>query len=478
MPIAYSDPSFLSTLPVNPRQQRLAAVVVLLSLALVAVLAPLAARPLPQVWAFIPIYETWLICNDTVTVVLLLSQYRSFGSRAIYVLACGYLYSAVMTVFHALSFPDLFAPGGWIGAGPQTTAWIYMGWHAGFPLFAAAYSLLRDAEVMANGDDRPARTAGPAQPARRVLPWPLALGALGPVAVVLLCTLDKSALPSLMVGSHYTPVMIVVVSCVWLSAVAALLVVARRRMRSLLDLWLSVVLFAWVIDIALSAVLNMGRFDLGFYAGRIYGLMASSIVLVILLLESGALYVRLMEMTRTLQRLITEDALTGLSNRRFFDISLETEWRRARRAAEPLSLLMIDVDHFKRYNDRYGHVAGDSCLQSVAMTLRQGAGRAGDVVARYGGEEFAVLLPATGAQEALASAQRLAERVRSLALDHADSPTAACVTISVGVVTAFPGASRDTQQDPRQQAYEELVSVADRALYAAKAAGRNQARMG
>jgi diguanylate cyclase (GGDEF)-like protein len=468
MPI-YSDPVLLSTLPVTPRQRRLAGLVILLSLLLLALLAPLARRPLPQIWAFIPTYETWLVCNDGITAVLLFSQFRSFGSQAIRVLACGYMFSAVMTVFHALSFPGLITPEGWLSSGPQTTAWLYMAWHAGFPIFAAVYSLKRDAELLTGRQELEAGTP------KRFRSWPFAFALLGPVALTLLCTLGQSLLPPIMVGSHYTPVMIAVVSATWLVAAAALLLVARRRLRSVLDLWLMVVLCAWVIDIALSAVLNMGRFDLGFYAGRIYGLVASSIVLVILLLESGALYARLVDMTRTLQRLTTEDALTGLANRRLFDLSLEKEWRRARRASEPLSLLMMDVDHFKRYNDHYGHVTGDSCLRAVASILNLGAVRAGDLVARYGGEEFAVLLPATGADDALAFAGRMVERVYGLSLPHAASPTAACVTISAGVVTVLPSVVGDTGRDPLEQAYLDLVNAADQALYAAKAAGRNRA---
>src|SRR5262249_2272982 len=160
---------------------------------------------------------------------------------------------------------------------------------------------------------------------------------------------------------------------VWLLCLVALASVWRRQPHSVLDIWLLVVLCAWILDIAMSAVLNGSRFDLGFYAGRIYGLLSASLVLLTLLLENAKLYARLTMMHRRdhekaveLQRLGVVDALTGIANRRAFENSLDQEWRRAIRHRTPLCLLMLDVDCFKRFNDSHGHVAGDGCLRSVA----------------------------------------------------------------------------------------------------------------
>ncbi|MBV8620841.1 MAG: GGDEF domain-containing protein [Curvibacter sp.] len=460
-----TTPVFLSTLPVGPRQHRLAAAIAALSLAAFMVLAPLARHQLPQVWSFIPIYETWLMGSDVITAVLLFSQYVSSRSRALQVLACGYAFSAAMTLVHALSFPGLFAPGGLIGGGAQTTAWLYMLWHGGFPIFVAVYSVLRDAEEVPE--------KGPGRSPRSL--W-LSLAAVMTLVsgLAVLSTVFGDRLPEIMDGSHYTPAMILIVLGVWACGLVALMLTLRRRSRSLLDLWLSVVMCAWLIDIALSAVLNQGRYDLGFYAGRIYGLLASSFVLLVLLVESGALYGRLVGLTEVLQRLTEQDALTGLANRRHFDLVLEREWCRAARSDAPLSLLMIDVDHFKLFNDHFGHVKGDACLQSVARTLDSSVNRAGDLVARYGGEEFALLLPGTDAESALLLARRLCRVVAELALPHPNSPSAAIVTISVGVACSLSfGEGRD--ENPGKQAYSALVQVADQALYSAKQAGRNQA---
>lgn len=276
----------LATLPAGRGEHRLALVVVVASAAIFLVAAPLAKRPLTPVWAFIPIYESALVINDVITAVLLFGQFRILRLRALLVLASGYLFTAFMTIAHALTFPGLFAPGGLLGAGPQSTAWLYMFWHGGFPLLVVAYAWLADARPEAG---RP--------PARTGLAILASVGAVLVPATGLtgLATVGQHALPGIMDGSHYTPVMRFVVSSVWGLSLLALVMLWRRRPRSVLDLWLMVVLCAWLFDIALAAGLNAGRFDLGFYAGRIYGLLAASFVLMILLLENGALHARLAE---------------------------------------------------------------------------------------------------------------------------------------------------------------------------------------
>jgi len=167
-----------------------------------------------------------------------------------------------------------------------------------------------------------------------------------------------------------------------------------------------------------------------------------------------------------LRRQSDTDALTGLANRRQFDRRLEQEWARALRHALPLSLLLVDIDHFKRYNDHHGHVQGDDCLRRVAALLLQGGRRAGDVVARYGGEEFALLLPHTDAADALAHARRCLLAFDAEAIAHGDSPVAGHVTCSIGVATLASGAEYDS---PRA-----FLLAVDAALYRAKQGGRRQ----
>jgi signal transduction histidine kinase/CheY-like chemotaxis protein len=276
--------SLLSTLPAGRHERRLALWTLLVSAAFFVVAVPFAKAPLAPVPAFIPVYQSALVVVDLITAVLLFGQFRILGQRRLLILGVGYLFTAFMAAAHALTFPGLFAPGGLLGAGPQTTAWLYMFWHGLFPLCVIVYALMKT-DAPAGHAHRPANAG--VQIARGVVAAFVIMAAF-----VLTATALQDALPAIMAGNRYTPAMIVVVSSVWGLALLALVCVWRRRPHSVLDLWLMVVMCAWLFDIALSAVLNAGRFDLGFYAGRIYGLLAGSFVLLLLLLENGALYAR------------------------------------------------------------------------------------------------------------------------------------------------------------------------------------------
>jgi len=275
---------FLSTLPPERGERRLALAVVLLSGVIFLAAAPVAKQPLGQVWAFIPIYESALVVIDLITAVLLFGQFSIARSRALLVLASGYLFTALMTVSHALTFPGLFSPTGLLGAGPQSTAWLYMFWHGGFPLLVIGYARLKTA-----GSETSRQTGRASTAVLSSIAWVLVAAS----GFTVLATAGQGSLPAIMQGSHYTPSMNVVIASVWGLSFLALGTLWRRRPHSVLDLWLMVVMCAWLFDIGLAVVLNAGRFDLGFYAGRIYGLLAASFVLVVLLLEHGVLYARL-----------------------------------------------------------------------------------------------------------------------------------------------------------------------------------------
>lgn len=175
------------------------------------------------------------------------------------------------------------------------------------------------------------------------------------------------------------------------------------------------------------------------------------------------------QLTHDLRLMAIQDGLTGVANRRAFDQAYAQAWRTSRRSRQPLALLMVDVDHFKRYNDHYGHQAGDECLVTVAGQLRQLCQRPGDMVARYGGEEFVVMLPDTHASGAMHLAQALLDAMARIQLAHAASDVAPFVTLSVG------GATTD---DPECTTPERLLQSADKALYVAKNTGRARASLG
>ena len=165
-----------------------------------------------------------------------------------------------------------------------------------------------------------------------------------------------------------------------------------------------------------------------------------------------------------MQQLLATDALTGIANRRSFDVALEREWENCKGAGQPLSLLMIDVDHFKAYNDRFGHQRGDECLRRVARALTDCVGRPADLVARYGGEEFVCLLPEVGRRGAAKMARRMAAAIARIAIAHPDSPLGARITVSIGVATVA-----EIGGEPAT-----LLALADKLLYAAKKDGRDR----
>ncbi len=159
------------------------------------------------------------------------------------------------------------------------------------------------------------------------------------------------------------------------------------------------------------------------------------------------------------------DGLTGIPNRRALDEALEREWRRGIRSGKPLSLVMVDIDHFKAYNDDNGHIAGDDCLRHVSKALYASTERAGDMVARYGGEEFIAVLPDTDEAGARLVACRMQSAIAELALPHKTSPVEPNITISIGMATVVP---------TREKTVNWLVETTDKALYMAKEGGRNR----
>lgn len=176
---------------------------------------------------------------------------------------------------------------------------------------------------------------------------------------------------------------------------------------------------------------------------------------------------RLDDMNRELVRLWTVNALTGIANRRRFDEVLYKEWRRAMRRQYPISLLMCDIDYFKQYNDAQGHQAGDECIRNVARAIEESLKRPGDLVARYGGEEFAAVLPDTDFDGAQMVAEHVRSAVAELGIPHGRSSVASRVTLSVGAACMIPKRGSPAAGD-------ELLEGADKALYAAKSAGRNR----
>jgi len=462
--------AFVSSKPAERRELCFALAAVLVSIAFFSLAAPFATLQLAQVPAFIPAYEAALVITDLITAVLLFGQFKIIRSRALFVLASGYLFTAAITFVHALTFPGLLAPTGLLGAGTQTTAWLFMFWHGGFPLFLIAYALLKDAGHGADATSKPIALQRGGSGTAVAAGVAVVVGLVG--VLTLVATTQQNLLAVLVVNGRFTAANAVMVSILLILGLLALAVLWRRRPHTVLDLWLMVVACAWLLDIALSGILNATRFDLGWYGGRIYGLLASSFLLIVLLVENGAHYARLAKLSAELsaansglERLSFQDGLTDLANRRSFDRYLADQTAVAYRYQRPLALILCDVDAFKAYNDGYGHQAGDDCLQQVAAALRCCCRRPADMSARYGGEEFALILPDTDLAGAMRIAAAAIAAVSQLGVAHAHSPAAPHVSVSCGVAVLLPGNDMSAQQ---------LVAAADQSLYQAKHRGRNQ----
>lgn len=305
-------------------------------------LVPWARTPVGPLPSFVPIYQSALIVCDLVTAALLFGQFRVRRTAGLGLLTAAYLFTAAVALVHLLTFPGAFAASGLLGAGPQSTAWLYMFWHAGFPLLVVAYALC---------SDRPAPGSA--------LPAGLAVVTGAVLAVALLAIKGEALLPAVMDGQHYAPAQPWVLGTVWLSCLVALAAVWRLRRRSVLDLWLMVVMSAWFFDIGLSGMLNAARFDLGFYAGRAYGLLAASYVLIELLVENAHLHHR--EQQRAADLAAARDAALAADEAKSrFLATMSHEIRTPMNAILGLTHLALDTKLDARQRDYLEKVHGSS----------------------------------------------------------------------------------------------------------------------
>jgi signal transduction histidine kinase len=315
-------------------QKRLALSVVLaLLVAFFIVAGPISTIQFGQIDAFVPAYATAMIVVDSITAVLLFAQFSILRSRALLVIASGYLFTALMVIPWMLTFPGAFTPGGLLGAGLQTTAWLYILWHAGFAMCVIAYALLKDED--------------PAQrvwwgSARIAILLSVALTAAVVCAATFLLTADDPLLPRVMLDPvRFSPLWFYAVGCLVLLSIAALVVLWVRR-RSVLDLWLMVVMCAYVAGFLLISYPVPVRFSVGFYAGRFCGLLSASLVLIVLLYEITTLYGQLVgavlaQRREREARLMTGDAVSA-------SIAHEVK--------QPLSGMIANADAGLRWLDR------------------------------------------------------------------------------------------------------------------------------
>ena len=441
----------LAVADASGRQRRIAASVAIVLVVTTAFVAARARTPLPTIGPFLAIFGTIAGSSDALTAYLLATQARVSRSWSLFVLACGYFFAAVVIGPHLLTFPGVFSPHGLLGAGTQTAVYFWVWWHGGFPAFVLASSLAwrRGSRVPGN-----ARLTAP-----RIALAGAAIVAF--VALLLEATIaGQRHLPTLIEKGNYGLLIATGIGPAVLCAIGAALgaLVVRTRLRNATHLWVAVALVAMFCDCALTLVAG-GRYTAGWYLARIESLIATTVVLLAYLATIGSMFDRLAALSNV-------DGLTDLANRRAFDERLEHVVALANRTRTPVSLVMLDVDAFKKFNDAYGHPSGDEALRIVAACIGIALPRLTDLGARYGGEEFAAILPATDAVGAARVAERIRGGVERCGVPHRDGAYGV-LTVSVGIATKEPGEARDG-------AIEALIARADEALYRAKAAGGNR----
>ena len=287
---ASSSALFLSETVPGPAALRFARCVAGILVTIFIVLVPFVRIPLTPVGAFIPSYEYALATVELLTALLLFGQYVHGAGLRLLILALAYLFNALITVVHLLSFPGAFGPTGVIGGGPQTTAWLYVFWHLRFIAFALVYACMHEKQVVV----QPVSLAG--------LCFGVAAIISAVIAIAMLCTLGHDFLPKVIEAGNYSALIekgitpSLVVACF-----VVLGILYRRHKISVLDMWLATVMIAWALDILMSAVFGSSRYDLGWYAGRLFGLTSGLFILGILLWEGNALYRNLITALREAQ---------------------------------------------------------------------------------------------------------------------------------------------------------------------------------
>ncbi|WP_295952104.1 sensor domain-containing diguanylate cyclase [Rhodoferax sp.] len=436
-------------------QRKWALLLALLIVLAAVVTVPYAAIALPVVAPFLPIFAATVTLTEALTAYLLMVQFVAVRRFYLVPLAGAYAYVAMLVPIQLLVFPGVFAPMGLLGGNTQSAVWMWVFWHGGFPFFIGLSLLLRQSRVHGALGQRV--SVGQA-------------GLLFSLAPLLACAMAWLALqgdlPPLINGNSFKTLSDSVAGwSVWglnVAAVALVLLLPKKRWE-LVNLFLFVAVLASLADVSLT-LLSSARYSLGWYVSRLLSVVSSVSLLAALIYQITQFYQELATTHASLLRSSARDKLTGVYNRNSFDNAAQAEWQRAQRSGEPLSLVLVDIDHFKRYNDHFGHVQGDFCLHAVAQALARSVHRPTDMVARYGGEEFVILLPGTRTEQAL----RIAEQARRAVADlriPAHAP---------GLSVSFSAGCASWDANAGFPDFEDMLVAADQALYKAKAQGRNQ----
>jgi diguanylate cyclase (GGDEF)-like protein len=429
-------------------RERVATLVVGVVLALISVAAYcLGAREGPQSPAFVAVAVTIWTIADLTTTFLLLAQFYISGNVSLAILAVGYGVSGLLSIPHLLLFPGVFWTGEMPARQAQISVELWLLWHVTFPLAViTAVVAQKRTRLATTTTDRKMRAIGIATGA--------ALATAGLMLTALLVAGERLPLVVWHGRFLHTEFVSPVVVGINLLACAALAHDWRRISR--LNLCLLIALTTGLLDVLLNTN-SLGRYSLEWYCGKINTLLSATVVLAMMIAD-------LIRMFGGVAEMATRDPLTGLCNRRALDERMALVFALGRRQPASLAILVIDIDFFKIFNDRFGHPAGDAVLQRVAGVIKSAAKRPLDTTARWGGEEFVIILPGTSYAGALSIAEDVRFKVEQQPYVLANGQSTP-ITVSIGMYFTEDATSTDAQS---------AFATADRALYRAKETGRNR----
>lgn len=431
----------------------------ILSLLAIAVLVgsawvlTIAQMPGKQSLGFLGSYGTAVFIFEAISAILLYAHYRRTGLLTFAVLAMAYLWVAVLAPFQVGLLTENLDTFSLITATTGDAAWLWIAWHIGFPVLITAAMIVDGSYPIIT---------------RRIRRWSLVLfgSELLIIGAILAATLlSWFELPSLVSETRQFSDALSLIygpAVMFCCAMALTVVVVKGKFENAIYSWLALAMLAALCE-AIVVVYSGSRFSYGWYASRILNLVSSAAVMISLLIENVHLQHKVVKQNQTLKRMATMDELSGLSNRRELDERLKAEIKRAMRDRTTTSMILLDIDKFKQFNDTHGHLTGDLCLKDVAKCLQRNILRHTDLAARYGGEEFAILLPNTSEDDAFDLAEHIRKTIAYSPIVMEDGKMLS-VTASFGVASLVPSQAEDAT---------ELLSIADASLYSAKRAGRN-----
>ncbi|MBX9806152.1 MAG: GGDEF domain-containing protein [Alphaproteobacteria bacterium] len=435
---------FLNNSEANPIEKRTAFSIIIILCLLCTYFASTSDVLRPAMPAWVALCSISVFIASIQTAYLLYYQSKIASDSPMALLACGYMAISLLAFGRMIFLPDVFSNTLTWESGSQTSTWIWMIWHAIFPLVIILYSL---------------QTAGKLTLSHNYYRWAFILS---PFVVILLASLifyNIDVLPTISLGYQSYPLEFDLA----LSFLAVLALVPWKGNFSRVDLWLFLAIVAHTLDI-IYVIMGEERYSTGWYLGLMNSVLASCVILGVFIQHIISMANEAALANQDLNILAETDALSGLANRRKFDSILKTLWTLAFQQKGTVCLIIVDIDHFKLYNDKFGHPAGDKCLSDVASAIKKVARREMDLVARIGGEEFAIILYGVKAKKAHDIAEEARSAVETLRIPSPLDEKKP-VTISVGYALTTPDAQDNSHS---------LFEKADQALYAAKHGGRNR----